>query len=247
MVKTSLDPLNVRKNPNIPDSEERTDELIAEFTRKLEYIGESYQLFKTADQHLNSFNESLARLKRGVKRKKPVKKRVRRIHRELEYLITKEAFNILGLSDPYDLKDLTQEAIEIAAKKVAQTTKPKHKRPADYNLRHHVLGLMALITELSGKRVTANRYRNSLYDPHLSEGISQIIKQVFSRVDPDVTQTQLANIVRDARKKFAGKSMHFMNFFPLYGSSFDMETNSLNAGPGYEVKEFGLISPIYCP
>lgn len=106
---------------------------------------------------------------------------------------------------------------------------------------------MALIEQAMGKRAGYSRYRNGHYDPHFCGTAGEIIEFVFKKIDPSLTTACLTNIVRDARRKFRGKTMRFGEFFPFYGGSIDPETGMPLPGPGYKLDRFELIAPIYCP
>ncbi|MEO7827535.1 MAG: hypothetical protein ABIR60_10380, partial [Allosphingosinicella sp.] len=112
---------------------------------------------------------------------------------------------------------------------------------------HHVEGLMALIQEACGTPVMALREKDSVYDPQLAEGASKSLQIVFSAMDPGVTIVQLVNIVRAARRKYAGKTMRFRDFFPFYGGGVDPETLAPTPGPHHRLEHFEMAEPIYCP
>jgi hypothetical protein len=115
-------------------------------------------------------------------------------------------------------------------------------------LRHHVEGLMALIQQMSGKPVWAQRYtKDEQYQPHFPKGVSSIIPQFFQEFDPTISTNTLANIVRQARHKYAGKRMEFRSYFPLYGGQFDPQAGVPIAGPGHSVNRFEASMPTFCP
>ena len=188
----------------------------------------------------------LKRLKRAVNGKAPKKAKQRRLHYELELVIShharKHAEERTGLADA----ELVEADIEAAAQIIVSTIKPRRGRPNDAILRYHVEGLMALIQEISGKPVRAARVNGDSYDPQFAEGVSTIVPTFFRGLDDSISTTTLANMVIEARGKYAGKRMRFTSFFPLYGGKIDHETGQPTAGPGYRLERFTPNVPIYC-
>jgi hypothetical protein len=241
------DPLGVSDNPNFVTDPVRLAELVAELKRRLAYLSTSYRLCKSSAPDHITFNQSLARLKKAVGRPKVPSRPESRLDPRLELLISNRARKLAGL-DPAQLLGPEHGAfVQQAGIEVAQNTRAMRGRPADYCLRHHVEGLMALMQEGCGKPVRALRDKNSVYDPQLPDEISRTFGMVFSAIDPDVTETQLVNIIRSARRKYAGKPMRFRDFFPFYGGTVDEQTMIPTPGPHHRLKQFEIVTPIYCP
>lgn len=246
MVRKSLNPSNLPDRPNPTDDKAREEELIKEFTRRLKYIEHSYWLAKSSMSDANGFNQGLRQLKAAVNGNKGDSKTNTRLYPDIEILVNLEAQRIRSETDGSDVP-LSQKHIDTAARSIATKIKPRRKRPGNEILRYHVEALIALVIEFGGQPVTGNNDRNSDYDPHLSSGNSQILKVVFQKIDPTVTETTLVNIVKDARRKYAGKPMCFLDFFPFYGSGFDEKSGLPVPALGYKLHKLVVAEPIYSP
>lgn len=241
------DPLGTSDNPAAVTEPTRVEELITEFRRRLAYIWESYQLWRSALGNSVDFNRSVERLQQALARKRTSKQTLRRLHPGIECLVSARALCIArdrsGLLEP----EILDEDLREAARLVAAEVKRVRGRPDDLVLSHHVEGLMALIQETSGKPVLPHRSKDNIYNPRLAEGVSQIIKTVFEDRAAGITEITLVYIVRDARRKFAGKPMRFSDFFPFYGASLDSASAELRLANGAILTELGANTPIYCP
>lgn len=246
MPRRRNDPLGVSRSPNFVTDPDRQERVLAEALRRLDYIFNSYRLSKATQADSRRFNSSLARLKKTVSRPKIPGTPEYRLDPRLEILITHRTRKLAGLTPDQIPQSEHGHFVQQAAIEIAEETKPMRGRPSSALLRHHVEGMMALVQETTGSPVEARRDKDSEYSPHLPESGGSIMK-LFMMVDPDVTETQLVNFIRDARRKYAGKPMRFRDFFPLYGGSVDEETLIPTPGPGYELKHFELAVPIYCP
>jgi hypothetical protein len=125
-----------------------------------------------------------------------------------------------------------QRDIQKAALWVTNALTVKQGAPTDRMLVHHVEALMALAQQTTGRPVLSRRDRNSVYDPHLADPKAQMIFEALNDIDPEVTVTKVVNIIRQARRKYAGKAMRFHDFMPAYGG---------------KVEVFVPNFPIYCP
>lgn len=246
MPRRRNDPLGVSDSPNFVTDPEREEELLAEFLRRLDYVLNSYRLCKATIADSRRFNSSLARLQKTVSRPKIPGTPESRLDPRIELLITQRARQLAGLSHDEFPTHQHERFVQQAAIEIAKETKPMRGRPASGMLRHHVEGLMALVQQFCGSPVEGRRDKDSEYSPHLPENGGQIIG-IFMEIDPDVTETQLVNIIRDARRKYAGKPMRFLDFFPFYGGAVDEESMIPKPGPGYRLQHFELAVPIYCP
>ncbi len=241
------DPLGVSDNPICVTDPEREAEVLEEFNRRLSYLAASYRFGKDHFPDYKNFNRSLARLKKAVGRPKIPGQSESRLDPRLEILINHRARKLAGVAATEMLGPDHDKFVQQAAAEIADSLQPIRGRPASPCLRHHVEGLMALIQETCGKPVLGLREKNSVYDPQLAGGVSQTIERLFLEIDPAVTRIQLVNIVRDARRAYAGKPMRFRDFFPLYGSTIDEQSMAPIPAPGYRLQHFELAAPIYCP
>jgi hypothetical protein len=241
------DPLGISDNPKLAIDGVRVAAQVGEIKRRLAYVQASYAFCKAQTAGLKSYNRSLARLKRAVGRPKRPGRTEYRLHPALEIRITQRARGLAGIEGSARLDPAHNQFVQQAAAEIAATASPIRGRPANACLRHHVEGLMALIQEACGTPVLALREKESIYDPQLAEGVSQCLRIVFSAVDPVVTTVQLVNIVRAARRKYAGKRMRFRDFFPFYGGNVDPTTLVPQPGPHHRLEHFEVAAPIYCP
>lgn len=239
------DSLGVSDSPTCVTDPVRTAEIAEEFQRRLAYIEQSYKLSKAQAADNRSFNHSLARLKKAVVEPAAPDRGKTRLNPRLEILINHIARKFAGIGPDEQLVACHVECVDRAAREVAAKVSAVRGRPASEQVRHHVEGLMALIQETCGKPVLASRDRDEV--PRLADGVSRIIPLIFSRMDPKVTETQLFNIVREARRAYAGKPMRFRDFFPLYGATLDAATLAPVPQPPFKLLHFELAAPIYCP
>lgn len=234
-------PLEVSSKGNRVTAPIRVAEVSAEFHRRLNYllVSFSYSLASI------SFNASLARLKQTVRRGPTLQGPGERLHPALELLVNvyalEHAIGRMGQDDP----PIIQQDIEDAAKRVAATVPAERGRPRAAAVEHYVGGLMALIQETTGRPVLSSREMGSgEYKPHLALGVSQSLLHL-RKVDPSITETQLANKVLELRKAYAGRAMRFRDFFPLYGASVSTDGGPVCVPP-VELKYFRRCHPIYC-
>jgi hypothetical protein len=206
------DPLGVSDDPVCVTDPVRTAAVVAEFQRKLAYVEQSYGLWEAHDVDHRSFNCFFARLKRAVTDSSRRIGRKTRLDPRLEILISHRARELAGIGPDDRLGADHVDFVDRAVREVATNISAVRGRPAGERVRHHVEGLMALIQETCGKPVLAIRDKEEV--PRLAEGVSQMILLAFKRMDPGVTETQLFNIVRKARRVYAGKPMRFRDFFP---------------------------------
>ena len=239
------DPLGIPDRPNYATTSARTEEIACEFKRRLAYIHESYRLWASQDVDNRGFNQSLARLKRALATPGPSKRSKSRLDPRLEILINHLARKLAGIGPEGQLGANHVEFVAQAAREVAATVPALRGRPASERVRFHAEALMALIHETSGEPVLASRDKDEV--PRLAKGVSQIVLMMFSTMDPKVTETQLFNIVRKARRTYAGKPMRFRDFFPLYGAKLDKATLAPIPLPPFRLLHFELAAPIYCP
>lgn len=241
------DPLGVSDDPICVTDPVRTAEIAEEFKRRLAYVQESYRLWETHAAGNRSFNQSLVRLRKALSKPAAPNRRESRLDPRLEILINHRARKLAGLGPDEMLGADHVEFVEQAALEIAQGVPALRGRPASERVRYHVEALMALIQETCGLPVLALRDKDDVYEPHLPAGVSRIIPLMLSLMDPKVTETQLVNIVRKARRTYAGKRMRFRDFFPLYGAKVDKATLAPIPRPPFKLLHFELTAPIFCP
>lgn len=240
------DPLGISETPNIVTDPIRVAELLKECTAKLLHI---HRQFRAAKRWLGddaTFNLSLERLRRATVRRTKSHRSQSRLHPEIELIIShfarKEAAKRTGATQAV----VIQEDTNIAARRAAKRLNPRSGRPAARNLRWHVEAAMALMQEMTGRPVMASRSKNSLYAANLGKTAQGLL--VFARgLEPSVTEIQLVNIIKTARRKYAGKSFLFADFCPSYGVTFE---SMMGGGPlanGARLETFEANIPIYCP
>jgi hypothetical protein len=227
-------------------AEQRQKALMDEFRRRLGYVEQSYLFWKKCLGNSNDFNASLRGLKAALQAPADENATSDRLHPYLELLISGTARRS-ATGSPDSAARLTREQLMAGAREVSAKTSPVRGRPADPILRYHVEGLMALIEEMGGHPVRSVRYKDRHYEPQMSTTGGKVIEQFFKAVDPAVTRTALANVVRDARRNYDSKPRRFMGYFPFYGGSIDPETGLPVPGRGYRLDQLELAPPIYCP
>jgi hypothetical protein len=239
------DPLGVSDNPVCVTDPVRVAEIAREFQRRLAYIERSYEVCKAEVDDVRSFNDSVSRLKRAVAEPSKGTARKSRLHPRLEILISCAARQLARIEPDVPLGVEHVAVVDQAAREVAAKVSAIRGRPSADRVRHHVEGLMALIQETCGMPVLATRDVDEV--PRVAAGVSRIIPLMFSRMDPAVTETQLFNIIRKARRTYAGKPMRFRDFFPLYGARVNRATLAPVPQRPYKLLHFEVAAPIYCP
>jgi hypothetical protein len=211
-------PKGVSDNPVVSTDPVRIDAIVAEFQNRLKYIHHSFiaarKLFGTNVQ----FNEAIKQVRRSVRSKNPESLNRNALQGEVAMVLSHFANEEAATRAGPDAKPIEAD-YHAAALRLSKTLQLRRGRPrAGGLLRHHVEGLMALLQETSGKPAVSQRDDKSVYNPQFL-GASSIIPNFFRNVDPSITDAQLATIVTDARREYAGKPMRFSYFFPGYGMS----------------------------
>lgn len=235
------DPSNLPASPNPTTDPDRLDELTEEFKKRLKYLTENYAACREFIATGDTFNESLERLRRALKRKRILKSKGTRIHPEIEFLLSHQAQR---LAETEGLV-VNESHIRAAGEYVVATIKSRRGRPRNSILEHHVATLIALVQEFSGKPVLSQKNTNSVYAPSFPEGISQIIPNIVQLWDKEITTTQLVNMVRKIRKQYAGKPLRFYDLFPTYGVT--LENDGLKPQTGTSIEIINVNIRIYCP
>lgn len=235
------DPSNLSCTPNPTSDPKRQEELISEFKNRLQFLTQSYAASQKVVEGGDTFNESLERLRRSLTRTRILKRRGKRLHREIEMLVSLHARRMAEAEGV----DVNISHIRAGGQHVVRMINSLRGRPENPMLEFHVTGLVALIQEFSGLPVLSQREKDSVYEPHFPEGISQIVPIIVQKWDQSITTTQLVNLVRKIRKKYAGKPLRFHELFPLYGAS--MNNTEIVPPPGISVEIQNLNIPIYCP
>nr|WP_087575816.1 hypothetical protein [Sphingomonas sp. CDS-1] len=240
------DPLGVSDCPNITTDPDREKILVAEFRKRLDYALKSYVMWRRAFGPPSSFNDSLNRLERGLSSRVRSNDRKRRLHPEIEAVISHHAKQHAAERSGMPNAVPTSEDIDAGARKALALLKPRRGRPDDRVLTHHVEGLMALIQNYLGKPVMLQTKTNSVYDPQATNGAGEILLMIVKDMEPRASRRRIVTIVDEARRHYAGKRMHFFDFFPGYGARMDEETGEIKLRPGLQLQQMNLAAPIYC-
>ena len=237
------DPSNLPAAINLVSDPAREALLVVEFQKRLAYLKHSFLIGRAAHAGDNvAFNASLERLRRRLARKYPAKRRGDRIHPEIEMVISHHARAMANAENVA----VSQRHIQLAAAKTVELLRPRRGRPDDAFLDLQVSGVMALAQEVTGRPVLARKCRDSVYDPHFADGVSQVVPLFFQDLDETLTVTRLVDSVRRIRKEYAGKPLRFSDLFPLYGASFDRDCG-ITLRRGYRLEAFEPNITIYCP
>jgi hypothetical protein len=238
-------PLGVSDSPNYITDPVREAETAQEFVRKCTYLINSFRSARRIEAKYGTFAASVRRMKNAVSRTRGSKRKQYRLHPLLELAISKHAHKFAAERTSEINSEVTRADIMKAAITLSETIDVKQGARNDTVLRHHVEGFMALVQETSGKPVTSQKTKNSVYDPHLSNFAAQHIFELLHAIDPKITVTKVGNIIREARKSYAGKHMRYADFFPSYGASMNDDGEMELAAP-YHVTPVGFNFPIYC-
>ena len=234
------DPSNLPIQCNPTSDPVRETELVSEFQCRLGYIITSYSTARKVFEDNLAYNRSLRRLKRGLARKRRRNEKQSRLHPEIEFVISWHARR-LALAEGVEVGGHhIRDAAFVAAEKLAI----RRGRPGDAILRHHVSGLMATLQEFSGKPIIARRTRDSVYQPHFADGVSQLIPHFFENKLTGITVTRLARMVEGIRAEYAGKTLRFTDLFPGYGAELPDAGSKFLPKVGLECFEVNI--PIYC-
>lgn len=239
------DPLGVSDTPTVVTDPAREQEIVTEFQRRLRYVQHSFCVGQKIMGNKKQLNDAIKRLKDGIGGTSD-SDTLARIPPLVEMVISYHARRIAAERTGSDDAEVMGEDIKRASRIAADKLEPISHRPTADVLRHHVEGLMALLQETSGKPVLVGKTRNSVEDSHFKSGVSELIPKVFRELDPTISVTQLVNIILAARRKYAGKPMRFIDFFPGYGATM-AEDGSLLIGGGRLVAEVFPNLPTYYP
>lgn len=236
----TLDPANLPPSPNPTTDPARERELVDELQKRLRYIEANYSFCKETSEGRQSFNESIETIARSLRRKRRSSLELKRVHPAIETEISRRA----KLLAEAQSRDVNQADINAAAEDLIAAVKKLRGRPRNEYLHKHVAGVIALLQQFIGKPVIAHRFRNSDYDPHFVDGISQAVPLIFGQIDPEVTLTTLVEHAIAIREEYAGKQLDFLDLFPAYVLYVDDE-DELRAGLGFEVEAFEKNIPLY--
>lgn len=212
---------------------EREQFLVARFQTRLGHVLNSFRLSRSSMAGRRTFNESIADLKTGQRPRARRAKRAR-LDPQIEFIIAWK-LKMQGIDEPEPAQ------ITRIAKELAETLKPMRGRPDDRVLSHHVEGLALLFEETCGHSVLQSQTFNSVYKPTLKGALGQRLLELIRTVDPHVTETAVANIIRAMPEPGSPDRKRFCHYFPLADHNGQMPEDL----PGFE-KEVGVIWPIYC-
>lgn len=231
---------------NIVTDPTRVDAITTEFRKKLAFVEANYRSTIRALGSDLDFNRSLAGLKRSLSRKRPSKRRGERAHPEIEMVILKHAMDHAAIRTGRTGAPLTQEDANFGARKAAELLRPR-RRSSYRILRHHVLGLMALIQEVTGQPVLFTHNKDNLYDPQAVNLGGRVLLIWVQRLDPTASASTIATFVKQARRKYAGKAMQFSDFFPTYGHEMIAPQPMDKLDPNHQVVTVLPFCPINFP
>ncbi len=216
----------------------REKELIAEFKARLNYIIASFKISRALSGSRRTYNESVKDLRRA---RRPRAKRAarQRLDVGIETLVNVRLRERSG-SEP------TSADVVATCRQLADELKSVRGRPPDSVLAYHLKGIMLLIEETCGVSVTGAQTTDSVYEPRLSGRMGLFIQQFFADLDPSITPTTLANIIRTTGGLSALDGKSFASMFPLYGCRVDTTTGLPTMPPGMRLERFDLNRPIYC-
>jgi hypothetical protein len=226
------DPQGVSDHPVLAIDPERIERIEQEFRQRLVYTLRSFTVARAIERDFGTIEASLVRLREALARRRRVEQQGMRLHPQIEMALSYKAREFAEERTKTADAKVEQRDIQKAALFVTGAIRIKQGAPADQTLIRHVETLMALAQQTTGRPVMSRRDRNSVYDPHLADPKAQMIFDALHDIDPDVTVTKVVNIIRQARRKYAGKPMRFRELMPAYGA---------------RVEEFTPNFPIYCP
>jgi hypothetical protein len=87
--------------------------------------------------------------------------------------------------------------------------KPTARRPRHRSLELHIGALMLLFEEITGVRATVSLTRNGCYEPRLTSPQAKAIGMLLRAVDPQLTDTAVANKIDEIRKLHKGQGLRY--------------------------------------
>lgn len=224
MLDRKLDPLGVSDNPYIAEDPARQVKLYTLFRRRLEYLEESYAIWRQAFRTGNAFNKSIQLLREVASGKLFFGDIDESLQLEVRiafgHALRKRTGHPFAHWNQRTSEQLQQAAIETLA------VLPKRRgRPDDLVLRHHLAGTMAAVQDACGRRVTMVKERKDEYGLAFSDNpASRTVRQAMQRIAPDETEPRLALLAHKIRKQYAGKPMRFDDLFPAFPSYSEEST-----------------------
>lgn len=238
-------PLGVSDTPKYVTDPALEAEILKEFVRKRTFIVRSFKNCHHIEQQYGTIEQSIRRMKNAVARERGSKQKQRRLHPALEAAISHHAGKFAAERANDELRNVIQADINKAAHILAETLTVKQGPKKHIMLRHHVEGFMALVQETTGKPVTSQRTKYFDYEPHLPNLNARQIFELLHTVDPGITVTKVANMIREARVAYTGKPMRFVDFFPAYGAKRN-DNGTIEYALPHKFEPIGVIFPIYC-
>jgi hypothetical protein len=167
------------------------------------------------------------------------------LHPAVELAIDLEA---RGAVDPLcSVKAPDLASVRQAARVVARRTRAIRGQPKDAALHWTVQALLIWWQRATGKRVTASRMRDNLYDANLASRGAQAIYALLKTQEPALTEMTLVNIIRSPKTRAAISGKTFLDFCPTYGWRIDAQTGLPIPRANQRLEHFHAISPIKCP
>jgi len=243
--RRSNDPLGVSDHPNITTDPQRQEELLAEFHQRRRHVFEKYALTRKFLGSRDSYLDSLRRLEKSLDGKFQPDGIRSRLHSLIELAIHKKAKGYASARTGLADAAVTADDVEIGAREALAALRPRRGRPKDPIFSYYVEGLMALTQNLLGKPVMMQTRKDSVYDPQATSEAGKILLMMAQAMEPAATETAIVDIVNKARRRYAGKRMEFLDFFPCYGATMDEATGEIKLRPGLQLQQMNWASPIY--
>lgn len=210
---------------------------------RLDQLQASYKFWSFVFGCTATWNDSVAELSRVHKTRPKSRSPAKRADPSMEILLNsrarRRAQSLGENTGSFDGADVFQ-----AGKALLGQIK-SNRRPPNLLLRFHVQAFIVLWREATGTELVESLRRNGVYDPHFHAPIDQVLPEFFRNLDPKVTTTAIALIVRDARQTGTLNRKIFNDFFPFEVGAADPDTGLPRMKRGYTLEAFELSLPIY--
>lgn len=188
---------------------QREQFLIARFQSRLGHVLNSFRLCRRRIAGRRTFNESIADLKTGLRRRARRAKRAK-LDPQIESIIAWK-LKEKGIDEPEPAQVMG------IAKELAETPKSMRGRPTNRVLNYHAEGLALLFEETSANPVLQSQTLNGVYRPTLKGALGKSPLHLLKSVDPLVTETAVADIIRVMPEPVSPDRKQFRHYFPLAG------------------------------
>src|SRR5690606_19464761 len=148
-------------SPVLENAEQRQARLVALYQQRLALLLQNYRSTYATLGERQTFNQSLAAIRRTLDPRSRGKPPRRRLHHELELVVNHFAWQAARARDPHS-SSITGEDVRAAGLRALREFKPRRGRPDNQLLRHHVKALMILHRQTCGKDLKSSKTKNSL-------------------------------------------------------------------------------------